>query len=188
METKTEIWKDIEECEGYQVSNLGRIRSKDKVVWRVNRWGKVSPFRHKGRLISIHPYPNGYYAFVYRKNDKTLKNYLVHRLVAMAFVPNPDNLPIINHKDENKANNRADNLEWCDYSYNSLYKGKSKRVAKANGKPVDQLDMDGNYIQTFESVRAAARAVNGDMKTIRLCCLGHKWHHSHKGYRWRFKQ
>ena len=183
-----EIWKDIEECEGYQVSNLGRIRSVDRVLYAGNRWGGVTARRYKGKLITTFAYPNGYMAFVYRKHHKTIKNFLIHRLVAQAFIPNPENLPQINHKNEKRDDNRVDNLEWCTDAYNKIYNNRAKRVAIANGKPIEQLSMDGHIIREFPSIREAARFVNGDMKSIRMCCKKDTMTHYYKGYRWKFKE
>lgn len=183
-----EIWKDIPECEGYQVSNIGRIRSVDRVVYVGNRWGGVTARRYKGKLITTFAYPNGYMAFVYRKHHKIIKNFLIHRLVAQAFIPNPDNLPQINHKNEKRDDNRVDNLEWCTDAYNKIYNNRAKRVAIANGKPIGQLSMDGHIIREFPSIREAARFVNGDMKSIRMCCKKDTMTHYYKGYRWKFKE
>lgn len=103
-----EIWKDIKGYEGlYQVSNLGRIKSLGNLQNR------------KEKLLKVNIY-NGYcIVYLYKNNKK--KSYLCHRLVAEAFIPNPDNLPQVNHKDENKLNNRVDNLEWCTSKYNVNY-------------------------------------------------------------------
>lgn len=101
-----EIWKDIKGYEGlYQISNLGNVKSLRKNVIL-----KCSKCSREG---------NYYKAGLY-KNGKT-KTILVHKLVANAFIPNPNNLPCINHKDENKLNNKADNLEWCTYKQNNDY-------------------------------------------------------------------
>ena len=182
-----EIWKDIEECEGYQVSNLGRVRSVDRTLYLVNRWGDVKPRRYKGKIRSIHQYPNGYYAFTYRKQGiRKIENKLVHRLVAKAFVPGWFEGAVVNHKDENKANNRFDNLEWVTDSENKLYGTCQERNHKNQRHPVEQLDMDGNYIQTFRGIREAARAINGDMKSIRMCCKKDTMTHYYKRYRWRY--
>lgn len=183
-----EIWKDIPECKGYQVSNIGRIRSVDRVLYAGNRWGGVNARRYKGKLIATFAYPNGYMAFVYREKEKTVKNFLIHRLVAQAFIPNPDNLPQINHKNEQRDDNRVENLEWCTDVYNKIYNNRSKRVAIANGKPIEQLSMDGHLIREFPSIREAARFVNGDMKSIRMCCKKDTMTHYYKGYRWKFKE
>ena len=106
-----EIWRDIEGYEGlYQVSNLGRVRSLN-----YKRTGKV-------QNMKLGTYPNGY-KMVDLKKNKNRKAHLVHRLVAKAFIPNPnpDQLCEVNHKDEDKTNNCVENLEWCDVKYNSNF-------------------------------------------------------------------
>jgi hypothetical protein len=106
-----EIWKDIEGYEGkYQVSNLGRVKSlKD-------RWGSREKILKLLKHNGTHKY-----SVVQLCDCGVTKKYLLHRLVAETFIPNPNGLPIINHKDENPENNTVDNLEWCDYSYNINY-------------------------------------------------------------------
>ena len=119
-----EIWRDIEGYEGlYQVSNLGRVRSLN-----YNRTGKV-------QNMKLGTYPNGYKMVDLKKNKKR-KAHLVHRLVAKAFIPNPnpDQLCEVNHKDEDKANNTVDNLEWCSHIYNQYYGTKRERQAKSKGR------------------------------------------------------
>lgn len=108
-----ETWRDIAGYEGmYQVSNLGRVRSLDRTDKRGRKWsGKVlAPIKTKLGYLHIHLLSDG--------KPETAK---IHRLVAESFIPNPDNLPEINHKDENKANNVVTNLEWCDRRYNTTY-------------------------------------------------------------------
>lgn len=119
-----EIWRDIKEYEGlYQISNLGRVKSLCK---RTN---------HKNELILKLGIRNTYNTIVLLKN-KVRKSYQVHRLVAEAFLPNPNNYPIVNHKDENPLNNCVDNLEWCTQKHNVLYSKKKmckcKNVIKSN--------------------------------------------------------
>ena len=112
----TEEWRDIEGYEGlYQVSNLGRVKSLARVVMRSD--GKPNTVNEKILKDGI---TKGYCAVVLCK-DRKKKMYKVHRLVAMAFLSNPHNLPEVNHKDENKKNNRVDNLEWCTSLYNNNY-------------------------------------------------------------------
>ncbi len=113
-----EVWRDIPEYEGYyQVSNHGRVRSLDRVIIG----GGVNPVKNlKGRIIKACPDLVGYLIVGLSKNGKvTIKS--PARLVAIQFIPNPNNLPQVNHKDENKANNREDNLEWCTCLYNVRY-------------------------------------------------------------------
>lgn len=111
-----EIWKSILGYEGlYEVSNLGRVRSLDRRVSYTN--GQVHI--HKGRILK--PGVSNGYMQVHLCNNGSMKQPLVHRLVAEAFIPNPDNLPQVNHKDENPSNNNVDNLEWCTSEYNINY-------------------------------------------------------------------
>lgn len=116
-----EIWKDIKNYEGYyQVSSLGHIRSLD----RIDSSGR----QLKGRLLKL---SNGQYRSVTLSIHNKCKNYNVHRLVAETFIPNLDNLPCINHKDENKHNNAVTNLEWCTYGYNNDYSEITKKASLA---------------------------------------------------------
>ena len=105
-----EVWVDIEGYEGlYQISNLGRV------------WSVKSNIYLKGGIISN-------YISVGLYKDRHYKNFHIHRLVAKAFIPNPLNLPQVNHKDEDKFNNRVDNLEWCTAKYNSNYGGRNSKI------------------------------------------------------------
>ena len=111
-----EIWKDIDGFGGcYQVSNLGRVKSLDR-----NVKGNKSNYIRIGKILSPKTHRNGYLCVVLCK-DRIGKMYYIHRLVAQAFIPNPDRLPQVNHKDENKTNNNVENLEWCSAEYNTNY-------------------------------------------------------------------
>lgn len=104
-----EIWKDIQGYEGlYQVSNLGNVKNK------------IQPYLKQEKIYKKFSNSNGY-LFVGLRKDKKRKFKYIHRLVAEAFIPNPNNLPQINHKDENKQNNCVNNLEWCTNKYNQNY-------------------------------------------------------------------
>ena len=123
-----EIWKPVPGYEGlYEVSNLGRVRS-------VNRYVKSkgeSYWLRKGKMLSPAKDKNGYLKVNLSCNGKN--NIIrVHRLVAQAFLPNPDNLLEVNHKDEDKTNNRVENLEWCTAKYNNNYGTKIERQKKTN--------------------------------------------------------
>jgi hypothetical protein len=112
MVNMQEVWKDVEGYEGYyQVSNLGRVKSL--ILFK--------------KILKPYPDKDGYFQVVlYRNKTRRLKR--VHRLVAQAFIPNENNLPIINHKDEDKANPRMDNLEWCTVRYNSSYGNRVEKM------------------------------------------------------------
>ena len=144
-----EIWKPTP-YDGYWISNLGRIKS-----YRVD---KVN-----GKIMKPYACTKGYLqidiSFDGRKR-KNRKHFFIHRLVAEAFIPNPDNFTQVNHKDEDKANNRVDNLEWCTNEYNANYGTKNERVAAKNRKAIYSVDKYGN-IEEFEGVRIAARAMTG---------------------------
>ena len=114
-----EIWKDITGYEGlYQVSNFGRIRSLDRV--------STSGRHLKGKIMK--PVANPYMRIALCKDGNKI-SFIVHRLVAEAFIPNPNNYTCINHKDEDKTNNNVDNLEWCTYKYNNIYSNIAQRSA-----------------------------------------------------------
>ena len=181
-----EIWKAVEGYEGiYEVSNLGQVRSLDK---------EQPVFGDKGvkirqGIIKRHNIGRTGYHYVMLVKDGIAKNHRVHRLVANAFVPNPDNLPEVNHKDENKANNRADNLEWCTSKYNANYGTRNERKAEGKRRPVLQLDKDGNVIREYASVTEAAEAVGSSSSHISRCCLGTvKGHKTVKGFYWKYKE
>lgn len=111
-----EIWKPIKDYETrYQISNMGNIKSfyRGKETLLKPQLNNTSPYLMIGLF----------------KNNK-LKRYLIHRLVAQHFIPNPDNLPEVNHKDENKYNNCADNLEWCTHKYNTNYGTRGDKISE----------------------------------------------------------
>lgn len=124
---KNEIWKDINGFVGlYQVSNLGRVKSLNRIVVRSD--GRKQEVKERILKAGF----NGNYYHVRLLKDGVTKTALVHRLVAEAFLPNVSNLPFVNHKDENKTNNIVDNLEWCDMKYNKRY---------SNAVKILQLDL-----------------------------------------------
>lgn len=126
MRKLVEVWKPIMGYEGlYEVSNLGRVKSLDRMV--INYRGS---FIRKGEIKAICNLSKGYKGVLLCKDGKQ-KTHKVHRLVAEAFLPNPDNLPQVNHKDEDKTNNRVENLEWCDNKYNINY-SHSKKIISIN--------------------------------------------------------
>lgn len=120
-----EVWKPIPGYEGhYEVSNMGRVRGLDRTRRMVSKKGMEHTAFVKGVTIQPHFDSRGCYQIVGLNKDGKHKTRLVHRLVAETFIPNPDNLPEVNHIDENKINNAVSNLEWCDHLYNNRYGSK----------------------------------------------------------------
>ena len=148
-----EIWKDIEGYEGkYKISNFGNVYS-----CYINRNLKHSKTQ------------DGYPYVILKANGKQ-KIKLIHRLVAIHFIPNPNNLPIINHIDEDKSNYSIDNLEWCDNSYNVTYNDASKKAAKKNSKYVYAYNENAELVHEYYSAREAARQLNYSNGCISACC------------------
>lgn len=181
-EKGVEIWKDIHGYEGkYQVSNFGRVRSLDRLSWTGKAFVRV-----KGRIMTQNRRYNkkrneyGYpYVSFHNSSHSPSKKMLVHRLVAEAFLPNPNDLPCINHKDEDKANNSLSNLEWCDIAYNNAYgtaRKRSMETRRRKGicKKVLKFDMDFNLLKTFSSVAEAAKEISVGKTVISEICLGWK--------------
>ena len=165
-----EIWKDKKDYEGlYQVSNLSRVKSI--------KFGKE-------RILKPVTNSSGY-LFVKLCKDGKVKAFTVHRLVAEAFIPNPDNLPCVNHKDECKSNNVVNNLEWCSYSYNINFGTRNKRMIKKRCKPVLQYTLDGEFVREWESAKQAEKEGGFSNSHIISVCKGKRPHH--KGYIWRYK-
>lgn len=126
-----EVWKDIEGYEGrYQVSNMGRVKSLTRKVWNYTK---------PGRVLKPGAKRNGYLHVALSNGDKIEKHAHVHRLVAKAFIPNPDNLPEVNHKNLNKSDNRVENLEWCTSRYNKAHFRNSPYAKNADKKKARTL-------------------------------------------------
>lgn len=184
-----EVWKDVQGFEGiYQVSNLGRVRSLDRYV------ECVDSFRHyKGKIMKQDKKKNGYMQICLRR-QQVHKQVLVHRLVADAFIPNVDNLPEVNHKDENKENNCVENLEWCTQAYNNSYgeghKQRSKNAIKyaiqKQSMPVLQYSLEGKLLAEYYSATEAARKNNCRQGGISECCNGRQ--KTAYGYVWKYKE
>lgn len=170
-----EIWKDIEGYEGlYQVSNMGRVRSLRKNI-----------------ILKKSITNRGYERVVLFIGNKP-KGFTVHRLVAMAFIPNPDNLPQVNHKDENKTNNCAGNLEWCTQEYNHNYGTINIRISqkqlndKNKSKVVLQYTLDGTFIKEWKSTRDVKRNLGFTHTRISECCRNIR--KTAYGYIWKYKK
>ena len=181
METKTEIWKPIEGLEGkYEVSNLGRVRSIDRI--------SSNGHKLKGRIRQIQKMSNGYLHITLNCDGKCHNAYL-HILVARAFVPNPNHYKEVNHKNEDKTDNRADNLEWCDRQYNINYGTGRKRHFESlyTKKSVIQMTEGGEIVNKFNSIREAARITGIWRSAIRQCCEHLPKYYTAGGFRWEYK-
>lgn len=178
-----EIWKAIEGYEGiYEVSNLGRVRSLPRPKTSRNAHGEFT-FTTKPKILKTFEQNGGYQRISFGKGKDKVAIF-VHRLVAQAFIPNPDNLPHVNHKDENPKNNRADNLEWCNAEYNNSYGNHIERCKRH--RAVEQLTIDGQFIQRFDGIKEAAEATGCRASSIQSCCKGR--FKSSLGYRWRYAE
>ena len=154
---KEEVWKDIQGYEGlYQVSNMGRVKSLERTVWNGRSYYKAPE-----RILKAGK-ARGYLRVMLCKDGKG-KWYPVHRLVAIAFIPNPDNLPEVNHKDENKQNNCVENLEWCTRQYNVEY---------SKAKVVIGINKISGLILEFPSAYEASRQTNINRGNICNCLKG----------------
>lgn len=182
---KKEFWKPILNYEGlYQSSTFGRVRSIDRWVKSKNGSVRLS----KGKILKPGTDKDGYLQVGLYKNGKR-KTYKVHRLVAEAFIQNPDNLPEVNHKDENKLNNNVENLEFCDCKYNINFGTRTERCSKKNtngklSKKVLQYTLDGQFVREWESTAECGR--NGfNHGNVVSCCQGKL--KTYKGFIWSYK-
>lgn len=126
---------------------------------------------------------NGHgYKVVNTRINGVKKQYYVHRLVAVAFVDNPNGYPEVNHKDENPANNRVDNLEWCTAKYNKNYGNRAKKFSISRGVPVRCVETN----QVFHGVREASRVTGINASSISACCNGYRNTKTAGGFRWQY--
>lgn len=183
-----EVWKDIQGYEGlYQVSNMGRVRSLERKVKRWDGYRTVP-----AGMPKIQKSNSGYFRVELWKDWKG-KKYLIHRLVAQAFIPNPENLPQVNHLNEDKTDNRVENLEWCTAKYNSNYGTHNEKLSKAASKAILQYTQDNIFVAEYASLQDAER-VTGVLKSnicqyLRRdenCRYGNR--QSAGGYIWKYKE
>ena len=174
-----EVWKDIPGYEGlYQASNLGRIKSLPK------RKGKGAGYIKGEEVLTASVEAYGYARVVLRK-EGIRKKYQVHRLVAEAFIPNPERKQQVNHKNCNKADNRVENLEWCNSSENMAHAFKNGLVNLPTRK-VEQYDLHGKFIKAFVSIAEAEKETNVRRGNIWSCCTGKRVKAG--GYIWKYKE
>ena len=185
-----EEWKDIKGYEGYyKISNLGRVKSLYRVVRKKN-----------GCTMTVYPRilrsvvnSNGYLDVSLLK-DAHSKTFLVHILVATAFLPNPNNFPVFHHRDGNKTNCHVDNLQWCSYSYNTKhaydYEGHKHAMMGKTGKDnklsrvIGQYNIDGTFVSKFNSLADVERELGFREGHISRCAIGQK--KTAYGFVWKF--
>ena len=166
-----EIWRDIDGYNGlYQISNKGRVKSL--------KCGKE-------RILRPRDNGNGYLNVVLYKNTASQSRY-IHRLVAEVFIPNLENKPQVNHKDENKLNNCVNNLEWATAKENSNYGSRNERMGYSLSIPILQYSKSGDFIREWKSSAEVKRVLGIDNSHIIACCKGKL--KSSGGFIWKYKE
>lgn len=163
--SEVETFVKIEGFENYEVSNLGKVRNIKS-----------------GRMLKPQLNRNGYLMHLLYENNKQKHLYL-HRIIAIAFIDNPEEKPCVNHIDENKLNNDLSNLEWCTVKENNIHGTRTKRVAEKCFKKVIQLDLNDNVLNEFESMTQAEQETGASVSHISSCCNGKR--KSAGGFKWR---
>lgn len=187
MEELKEIWKDIEGYEGlYQVSNMGRVKSLERNVVG----GRGGLYKIEEKILT--PCNRNGYSSVSLSKDGVITTHSIHRLVATAFIHNPNNFPMINHRNEIKNDNRVENLEWCTHKYNMNYGTINKRRGESLGygknnlcsKSILQFTKKGDFIRKWDCSMDIERELGFDNSNITKCCNGKKHFLSAYGFKW----
>lgn len=157
-----EIWKTYLKYPWIEASNLGRVRTNDRIVTRSDG----IKFHIKGKVLKQHLNPCGYMYVTFSVNEKTV-SLSVHRIVATCFIPNPDNLPEVNHRDNDRTNNSVSNLEWCTRQYNQDYKKNfGTSAAEVSGRQVFAVNLKTSKVLRFETLSEAACQLGINVQNI----------------------
>lgn len=187
-----EEWRTVPEWDLYEISNMGRLKSKDRLIR--NNGGK---YLRKETMLKPVPDKHGYLTFRLSQDNKK-KSAKIHRLVAMAFIPNPENKPCVNHIDNDPSNNRVDNLEWCTMQENTDWMIKQGRF-KRTQQWLDRLHKSqeptykgvvGTNLATGEKIYFerlnGVREAGFQPSCVCVCCKGKNGVTQHKGYKWEY--
>jgi 16S rRNA A1518/A1519 N6-dimethyltransferase RsmA/KsgA/DIM1 with predicted DNA glycosylase/AP lyase activity len=179
-QSSLEQWKDIKGYEGlYQVSNEGQVKTLSrKALRRYNSYRTLTE-----RILKPQ---NDVYLHVTLYKEGRGKVKAIHKLVAEAFIPNPNKYPQVNHKDENKHNNSVDNLEWCSRLYNANYGTSRKRISNKLNKSVQQFDLDGNFVAEYNSLKQLKELTGFDQGLVSCVCRG--IYKQCYGYKFKYKE
>ena len=186
-----EVWKPIYKYENsYEVSNYGNIRSLDR--YRELKLPNTTVAKIKGKPLKLN-IRGLYFSIQLYKDGKYLQR-PVHQFVAYAFIPNPLNKPQVNHKDGNKLNNNVCNLEWCtasenrQHAYDTGLQTKRYGIYNDKSKKVNQYDLNGNFIKTWESIMDIERELKISNSRVSGCCVNPKRNKTANGYIWKFEK
>jgi len=169
IKNESEIWKALPGVPGVEASTFGRVRTLDRMVWN----GKGMRFV-KGRVLKQWDSGTGYLNVRIQIDGKQTKK-LVHRLIAQTFIPNPDSLPEVNHKDNDRANNHVDNLEFCTASYNRRYQEKfGISSTEARGHPLFAVNLKTFEVSRFRSQCEASRELGVEQASINKVVKGER--------------
>lgn len=179
-----EEWKSIEGFSNYVISNMGKVKS-------INYNKSIN-----SKELTPHKLLNGYLGITLYDDFKKPHTLLIHRLVALAFIPNPNNYEIVNHIDEDRSNNCMNNLEWCNYKYNLNYGNRNRKLSASltnnplTSIPVLQYSLNNEFIKEFPSISEAVRYLNcpnrgSGIKNISRSCNNRT--STAYGYKWKFK-